>query len=712
MASSSALSRPLEGDRPIESLTDDRLGYRAFAQALATSLDHASNAGGLVIALHGEWGSGKTSAVNMAIDALCERQSQLAPNKQTIVVRFNPWWFSEQENLTRAFFGELSIALGREMSEKVRTGLAGLTRRLGTATDLVALALKFTPAAAFAEAGAAGLKALIGDEKSAEKTLQEARAELEEALKEEARSVIVIMDDIDRLPPDETRQLFRLVKSLADLPFVTHLLVFDRLIANQAMVAHSAPDGPEWIEKIVQASFDLPRVSATDLYQMLFDGLNEIPRLSDAVNSDRWPLVFHFAVAPWLRTPRNVTRLLNSVGVAWAAVADDVDAVDLIAIETIRLFEPTLYHAIRDLSEEISGQPSSMTRDNVGIQEKLSERLPSAKKEKCFDALRQLFPKFGSHDDHQSVERRRQIASKRHIDSYFRLGVGSNALSSRELTNFEDAFGDYVRAGEIVDNLMNIHRSTGGTKALVLLDDWQAIASSKIGEERALKAARTFLRIGDRFLSEANADASAFSMPMMWRFLWVLEPLLGELSQGIRKQELLAAIASSSSVYTVGALIVRERAYHGRVEGEKAESEDRWLFTDEELDELETHFADRLRAEADAGRLSDPASGKYMTHWWRALVGNDAAREWASQKMESNEGALLVMNAILHIGRTSSERGTSKYFSISEAVDEWIDMDQLDAIADRIIDDPKLIDNPSARNYKEARARKGKGLWD
>ena len=201
-------------------------------------------------------------------------------------------------------------------------------------------------------------------------------------------------------------------------------------------------------------------------------------------------------------------------------------------------------------------------------------------------------------------------------------------------------------------------------------------------------------------------------MPMMWRFLWVLEPLLGELSQGIRKQELLAAIASSSSVYTVGALIVRERAYHGRVEGEKAESEDRWLFTDEELDELETHFADRLRAEADAGRLSDPASGKYMTHWWRALVGNDAAREWASQKMESNEGALLVMNAILHIGRTSSERGTSKYFSISEAVDEWIDMDQLDAIADRIIDDPKLIDNPSARNYKEARARKGKGLWD
>jgi predicted KAP-like P-loop ATPase len=52
-----------------------------------------------VIAVHGKWGSGKTSAVN----ALARREQAKDESARTIVVRFNPWWFSEQKDLTRAF---------------------------------------------------------------------------------------------------------------------------------------------------------------------------------------------------------------------------------------------------------------------------------------------------------------------------------------------------------------------------------------------------------------------------------------------------------------------------------------------------------------------------------------------------------------------------------------------------------------------------------
>lgn len=48
--------------------------------------------------------------------------------------------------------------------------------------------------------------------------------------------ILVIIDDIDRrLTPEETRQLFTVVKALADFPNVVYLLAFDREVAAQAI---------------------------------------------------------------------------------------------------------------------------------------------------------------------------------------------------------------------------------------------------------------------------------------------------------------------------------------------------------------------------------------------------------------------------------------------------------------------------------------------
>ena len=81
-------------DRPIEKLEEDELGHRAFAEAVAQGIDQGVGPEGLVIALHGKWGSGKTSAVNMAADALRRLQADRDEANQAVIVRFNPWWFS------------------------------------------------------------------------------------------------------------------------------------------------------------------------------------------------------------------------------------------------------------------------------------------------------------------------------------------------------------------------------------------------------------------------------------------------------------------------------------------------------------------------------------------------------------------------------------------------------------------------------------------
>lgn len=241
----------MTADRPRTKLGEDELGYRAFAETIAAGLASRAGDDGLVIAVHGKWGSGKTSAVNMVVDALEHREAELSEERRTIVARFNPWWFSEQKDLTRSFFTELNASIGRRLSTGVRDGLRKMAKRASGATDFVSAILEWTPAAPLAKPLAEMVKA-AGEGADEERSLEEIRDDLAGALKAETRNIVVIIDDVDRLVADEVRQIFRLVKSVADLPRVTYLLVFDRDIANRALERPTDPDGPEWLEKIVQ----------------------------------------------------------------------------------------------------------------------------------------------------------------------------------------------------------------------------------------------------------------------------------------------------------------------------------------------------------------------------------------------------------------------------------------------------------------------------
>ena len=73
-------------DLPIGSLREDLLGRGEFARALATVLHRYRGKESLVVALRGEWGSGKTSIKNLIVEMLTE------PGRSPMkVVTFNPW---------------------------------------------------------------------------------------------------------------------------------------------------------------------------------------------------------------------------------------------------------------------------------------------------------------------------------------------------------------------------------------------------------------------------------------------------------------------------------------------------------------------------------------------------------------------------------------------------------------------------------------------
>lgn len=99
-----SVEQPFHGDRLIETPSEDRLGFEPAASHVAAAIHKMTSPDGFVIGIEGEWGSGKSSFINLASDAF--RESTDAPE----IVRFLPWLISSREGLLTELFTEITKA--------------------------------------------------------------------------------------------------------------------------------------------------------------------------------------------------------------------------------------------------------------------------------------------------------------------------------------------------------------------------------------------------------------------------------------------------------------------------------------------------------------------------------------------------------------------------------------------------------------------------
>ena len=106
-------------DTPINSVEDDVLGRSNFAHMLAKTFLQMNADETFAVGLFGPWGSGKTSLVNMTLNQICEEQRQYPEEAQMIVIHFEPWAFSDTNQLLMQFFTRLSNELSNKNDKRL-----------------------------------------------------------------------------------------------------------------------------------------------------------------------------------------------------------------------------------------------------------------------------------------------------------------------------------------------------------------------------------------------------------------------------------------------------------------------------------------------------------------------------------------------------------------------------------------------------------------
>jgi len=256
----------MRGGNAIGSRAEDRLGRAGFASHVAAALREESAGEGLVVALVGSWGSGKTSVLNMVKEEL-----EAAPART--VVSFNPWMFSGREQLVGVFFeqvaGQLRLKGSRERA------LADQLIRYGQALS----PLVFVPVAGAWLGRIGSVAAAAGRARDARKLpdpVEAQRHAIEEALSKLTDPIVVVIDDIDRLSPAEVRDMLALVRLTAHFPKVIYLLAFDRARVERALGEGGLDDGRSYLDKIVEVAWDMPAIPQPALDRLLLDGLEQL----------------------------------------------------------------------------------------------------------------------------------------------------------------------------------------------------------------------------------------------------------------------------------------------------------------------------------------------------------------------------------------------------------------------------------------------------
>ena len=352
----------LGSDAPQTDPALDAFGYVPFARRIAEAVRKTPSPQGLVMAIHGPWGAGKSSLLNFVKHELGVSSNANRP----IVIDFNPWWFNDRDHLATQFLTQFGAMLPRESHV-----LRGIGDTMADYSGALGKAVAVSTGIPWIDVP---LGALLKFLKRKPKDVPHLKTEIAAALRKAEQRFVFVIDDIDRLTPDEIREVFKVIKALADFPNVIYLLSFDRKVVADALHQSINVDGEAYLEKIVQVPFVLPSVDPQKLRRKLCSELDQLlvggdPALFDLTY---WGNVFMEGIAPLLKKPRDVVRFINALSVTLPAVLNEVNPVDFIALEFVRLNLPELYDTMQNIrgitnnlkpfSQDLQQNPSILLR--------------------------------------------------------------------------------------------------------------------------------------------------------------------------------------------------------------------------------------------------------------------------------------------------------------------------------------------------------------
>jgi hypothetical protein len=636
-------------DAPILSGKEDLLDRANFASALARAIDGTEGADSFVVGIHGKWGTGKSSVLNLTVEQIeVLNKSAKSDEQRLYVLRFNPWNFSDQNQLVFQFLKQFRAHLlkfdghANKKVEQIVDTLDEYAEALAPPLELIPYGGKIlSHVLKFALHGA---QKRLGFPKEIE-DIYNRLAVQSASLK---RRTVVLIDDIDRLNSAETRQIFQLVKLTARFPYVTYVLAFDRTAVAAALKDTGVDSGEEYLEKIVQVSFDLPAISEEALSSLLTKGIESLLVEYTPAHFDtlRFGNIFHGGFRSSFESVRHVRRFLNGLEFSLSLIGKELNGADIIGIEALKTFYPKIFEAVKNNQELFAGHIDSVAQQlgSAEYRKKLDVVLPPNElNEDPKGLLIELFPRLQyayspSHEIHgpewgTEWEKEYRVASTRYFGAYFRLTLGPLEISRVDISRLIDECGDVSKCSESFKRLAR----QGKLKAA---SDSLRFRLQGVALENLPSLLTSLVEAGD--IASESGSPLAGHIPEYWHVRWALFDVLDRIPAKDRPDALLkiaGRVLAPRTMVNVLALIEDSR----KKEGKYSE------FTDEEITKIRSAVAGYISAAAENGELQNASENlSPLLYAWRNWGKPNETAAYVKSLTDTDEKLARFLNRFIY----------------------------------------------------------------
>jgi len=311
-------------EEAIEFPEQDLLDRKKFIEDLQREIENMPFSDSFVFGLYGSWGAGKTSVINLL-------KNKLKESEDFLIVNYDPWNFKDEEAILSAFYDQIEKSFSQKFI------LPGFKKTFIKYQNLISMGLSQT-----------GIKIDFLD---AKESIEDIRQRIESYIAQTKKKIIIFIDDIDRLQPEEALFIFKLVRLHAKFQNTIFLLALDPIVVQSYFKKYLNVDS-EFLEKIVQKPIPLPAIEQQNIDQFLdihleklFDELAISKERREKFYKD-FHLIYLMQISKFFKTLRRVKRYVNGLRSTLPLVKNEVNLYDFLILEIICNFFPKIYDDI------------------------------------------------------------------------------------------------------------------------------------------------------------------------------------------------------------------------------------------------------------------------------------------------------------------------------------------------------------------------------
>ncbi len=292
-------------DKPVASITEDLFNVEVYVNALCSFIKNCDTP--MTISIQGDWGSGKTSMMNM-----------MKANMQGTVwpIWFNTWQFSQFDMGNSLAFSMMDVILKGldcevDVRKKIISGLVGFGKRVVRNVSDYTLGGELTSVISNSfDGGSSEVDYASEISELKDKFVDAVKSKLD---KEHKDRVVIFVDDLDRLQPAKAVELLEVLKLFLDCDQCVFVLAVDYEVVTSGIKQKFGNDvseekGKSFFDKIIQLPFKMP-VASYDIHKYVKGMMEKIHASTDDNEVDLFYNLIQTSVG---FNPRSMKRLFNT----------------------------------------------------------------------------------------------------------------------------------------------------------------------------------------------------------------------------------------------------------------------------------------------------------------------------------------------------------------------------------------------------------------